>query len=52
LHEIREWLISIHVSLKIGVTDGENCVGEFKITEQGEAALLESNYIVTFVEGL
>ena len=30
----------IHASLKTGVTDVGNCVCEFKITEQGEVALL------------
>ena len=42
----------IQASLKIGVKDGGNCVGEFKITDQGAVALFESNYIVTFVDGL
>jgi hypothetical protein len=42
----------IHASLKLSAIDGENCVGEFKITEQGAVALLESTCIVTFVDRL
>jgi hypothetical protein len=42
----------IHASLNIGATDGGNCVGEFKITEQWAVALLESTCIVNFVDGL